>query len=247
METVRRLIVALGTLAAGLGILAAQEPARVAGHVLLLQSDRGLEGDIEKIGEQFRIRRGTSEVWLSPDKVARLCADWEDAYAFMKTRANLGDPDERLRLARWCQLNNLKEQALIEAKVALEMRPGHADSRHLVTMLTRALASLPSTFPKLPVARPGKVAVTAPGRDISSDSMALFTTRVQPILMNTCVQCHSGGRAGHFDLVRTEGGERSAAQANLASVLDQVNMDNPAQPFAHQGRQPPWQCRQRLR
>src|SRR6202011_1450721 len=56
METVRRLIVALGTLAAGLGMLTAQEPARVAGHVLLLQSDRGLEGDIEKIGEQYRIR-----------------------------------------------------------------------------------------------------------------------------------------------------------------------------------------------
>src|SRR3981081_2030581 len=124
MATANRLFMLVAFLAAA-SPLAAQDAgaARSAGSLPLLESERAREGDIEKLGDQYRIRRGTSEVWLSTDKAVRLCADWQDAYAFMKTRANLGDPEERLRLARWCQLNNLRELALIEAKVAMEMRP----------------------------------------------------------------------------------------------------------------------------
>lgn len=207
----------------------AQEGAapRSAGRVLLLQSERGLDGDIEKFGEQYRIRRGQSEVWLPADKVARLCVDWEDAYAYMKTRANLGDADERLRLARWCQLNNLRPQALVEAKAALDMRPGHAESRQLVLMLTRTVAS-PSPPVKMPVPAPAKTTTSPAARDISADSLAIFATRVQPILMNTCVTCHSAGRGGAFELIRTDGGHRSFTQANLAAVLTHVRVDNPS-------------------
>ena len=99
MKTISRLVVILTFWAAGGSSSSAQElgPPRPAGRVLLLQGDRGLEGDIERIGEQYRIRRGTSEVWLPADKALRLCPDWEDAYVFMKSRANLGDPEERLR------------------------------------------------------------------------------------------------------------------------------------------------------
>ena len=68
----------------------------------------------------------------------------------------------------------------------------------------------------------------APPIDISSDAFAAFATRVQPILMNTCVSCHSGGRGGNFQLVATDGGQRASTQANLAAVLEQVRTDNPA-------------------
>src|SRR5207253_2023000 len=146
-------------------------------------------------------RRGASEVWLPADKAGKLCADWEEAYAFMKARANLGDPDERLRLARWCQLNDLRPQALSEAKVALEMRPAHEPSRQLVALLTRNVASLPATPAPTAPALAGKNAKAPPTHDISADSFALFATRVQPIVMNTCITCHSGGRGGAFQLI----------------------------------------------
>jgi hypothetical protein len=230
MKTIYRLLALVVAAAGARGSLAAQELGlpRPAGHVLLLPGDRGLEGDIEKVGEQYRVRRGTSEVWLPADKVVRLCTDWEDAYAFLKTRANLGDPQERLRLAHWCQLNNLPDKALGEAKVALEMRPRHEETRHLVAMLSRSVTTPPSPSAKTPAADGVKMRVAPPPSDISSDSFAQFATRVQPILMNTCVSCHSGGRGGAFQLVRTEGGQRALTQANLAAVLAQVRVDRPA-------------------
>jgi hypothetical protein len=206
--------------------LAAQE-ARTDGHVLLLPSERGMEGDIEKIGDQYRVRRGASEVWLPAAKAVVLCADWDDAYTFMKKRANLGDPDERLRLSRWCQLNNLRGHALTEAKAALELRPAHEETRRLVTLLTRSAEAAASNSSKkaLPPAR--TLAVVPPKAEVSADAFAVFATRIQPILMNTCVQCHGGSRGGAFQLIHTESGQRASTQANLAAVLEQVNFVNP--------------------
>lgn len=229
MKTLKRFVLVTALAAACVSRSFAQENAAVrpTGHVLLLQSERGLEGDIERFDDQYRIRRGNSEVWLPADKAARLCADWNDAYSFMKTRANLGDPDERLRLARWCQRHNLRAQALIEAKAALEMRPGHEPTRHLVTMLTRTVASPEPSQPAKRKAKP-PIAIATAAPDVSADSLALFATRVQPILMNACVNCHSGGRGGDFQLVRGDAGQRGLTQANLAAVLAQIKAANPA-------------------
>ncbi|MCI0378354.1 MAG: hypothetical protein L0215_12165 [Gemmataceae bacterium] len=212
-----------------------------AGKVLLLHSERTMEGDILRVGEQFRIRRGQGEVWLPADKAVRLCADWNEAYMVMRTRANLGDPDERLRLARWCQMNSLREQALVEAKVALEMRPEHQETKKLVTVLERAVHSSPrpsggegtgvrgqhaaksETKPATSAAGP------TPHVDLSNESYAVFMNKVQPILMNACVNCHSGVEGGAFQLLRTaQGGQRGASMRNLAAVIGQVNLDNPS-------------------
>ena len=42
---------------------------------------------------------------------AALCGSLEEAYQFLRKRANLNDPDERLRLAEWCRQHDLREQA----------------------------------------------------------------------------------------------------------------------------------------
>src|SRR5579871_5431153 len=102
-------------------------PAR--GKVVLLPNDRVMEGDIERVGDQYRIRRPNGETWLSADVVRRLCNSLEETYAYMRTQANLKDPDERLRLAHWCMANGLRQQALDEATAAAVMRPRDADSQ----------------------------------------------------------------------------------------------------------------------
>src|SRR5437879_4764533 len=98
--SIRFFLGALTLLVPGGTLLWATDPAPAprTGHVLVLANERPLEGDIERQGDQFLIRRGGSEVWLPADKAARLCASWDEAYQFMCSRANLRDPDERLRL-----------------------------------------------------------------------------------------------------------------------------------------------------
>jgi hypothetical protein len=190
-----------------------------------MRSERALEGDIERVGGQFRIRRGSSESWIPGDQAIRLCADWDEALAYMKSRANLGDPDEHLRLARWCQLHQLDGPALNEARAALDLRPDQAATKQLVILLERRVteaAPKPATPPAVVAAGP------TPSVDLSPESMVAFKTRVQPILMNACASCHTTGYNGAFRLYRvTEGGQHTSTRRNLAAVLAQANLEHP--------------------
>ncbi|MBI3411739.1 MAG: hypothetical protein HY040_25695 [Planctomycetes bacterium] len=230
MKTKIALFLAMAALAAGVRTFAQDTPTHATGKILLLTSERIMEGDVERIGERYRIRRGTSEVWIPADKAICICADHHEAFAQMKSRANLGDADERFRLAKWCMTNNLREQALDEARYALEMRPEHAQTKNLIAILERGLkpkmsAPIPTAAPKAP-SRP---IVQAPQIDVNAETLSLFTQKIQPILMNTCANCHTDGRGGQFQLYRAgDAGHRAATQRNLAAVLAQLHMQKPA-------------------
>jgi hypothetical protein len=211
-------------------VLRAAEPgARTTGRVLILKNERVLEGDVRRVGDDYCIRRAVGEVWVPAEKVLCLCASWEEAYAQLKTQANLGDPDERLRLARWCQLHALRKEALAEVTAALQLRPNHAESRNLQNLLKRrvAAAAVPANPPR---PEPGSPANPLPPVDLNTDSLSAFTTRVQPILMNACARCHTGNRGGQFRLLRCyQGGgvNQRATQQNLAAVMAQINVHRP--------------------
>jgi hypothetical protein len=221
---------ALAVAAPAGGNLWAADPAAsppVAGKVLVLDNERTLEGDIDRIGEQYRVRRSTGETWLPAAKVLRLCATMDDAYAYLRTRANLRDPDERLRLAQWCHLNGLRQQAIDEVNAAVELRPEHAPSRKLLAHLQQtATASLPAAVTR--EAEPETAA--APPVDLNAEAMCAFSTKVQPILMNACAHCHAAGKGGAFKLMRAydeAGSGRKTVQQNLAAVLAQLNAKSP--------------------
>lgn len=205
--------------------IAAQEAAPASGKVLILTNDRVLEGEIDRVGSQFRVRRGAGEMLIAADRAKRLCADWSDALAYLRSQANLGDADERLRLARWCHQHGLKEDALIELRTALEMRPTHPETQQLAKMLGRAAAP-PSTPP--PPTAP-KTASVSSSLDLSADAVAMFNTRIQPILLNACASCHANSQSGDFQLLRPgDGSARSVAQRNLAMAVAQLKLDNPS-------------------
>jgi hypothetical protein len=65
--------------------------------------------------------------------------------------------------------------------------------------------------------------------DLTADCLGTFVTRVQPILMNTCANCHTQAHPGAFRLTRAYDGlaNRKAVQQNLAVVLGQVNFSQP--------------------
>jgi hypothetical protein len=205
------------------------EAPRTTGKVLVLDNERTLEGDIERVGAQYRIRRSVGELWVRAENTLRLCETREEAYAFLRSRANLRDPDEHLRLARWCHLQGLRRQALEEATAAVELRPNHPESHRLLRSLQRAsadTASSPATKP----AEEADLVTTSPPPELSTESLSLFVTRVQPILMNTCANCHATGRGGAFKFTRTYDlgmNNRKSTQQNLVAVLAQVNREQP--------------------
>src|SRR5947208_2979320 len=86
--------------------LFAGPPAGKKGKVLILENERVLEGDVEKIGSQYLIRRSVGETWVPGERVLAMCQSREEAYKFLRGRANLDDADEHLKLAQWCHLNS---------------------------------------------------------------------------------------------------------------------------------------------
>jgi hypothetical protein len=201
------------------------QPLRTKGTVLILHNERAISGDIERVGDGYLVRR-EGELWLPASKVKCLCASWDEALALLRSQANLDDADERLRLARWCEQNGLFTQAVDEAKYALEMRPKQSGLKQYVQYLEHAAEM--STRPPAPVVAK-KEQESAPSLDLSADALSLFVTKVQPILMNTCAQCHATPQAGHFQLTRISGigaGWQRATQANMVAAVRQINLDN---------------------
>lgn len=204
------------------------DPSPTTGHVLVLENERTLEGDIERQGSQYRVRRIVGETWVPGEEVLRLCANWQEAYEYLRGRANLRDPDERLRLARWCHLHGLRDQALAEVSAAVALQPGNLECQRLQRSLERSATVAASG----PTARPREEAESVPPLppvDLTTESMTMFAMRVQPILMNTCASCHMSNKGGAFKLTRAiDNGlvSRRATQQNLAAVLAQVNLEH---------------------
>src|SRR5262249_46344614 len=152
-----------------------------------------------------------------------------EAYAFLRLTANLNDPDERLRLARWCDSQRMKKEALEEVAAAVQLRPKHAPSRRWLQQLQQANAE---TLPPCPptVADNEAKSMAQPTAEVSAECLGQFTTRVQPILMNACASCHAGDRGGEFKLTRVNqpgAMQRRSSQKNLAAVMAQINLAKP--------------------
>src|SRR5262245_37991168 len=225
------LLCALAIGPGGLPLRAADPAAApVKGKVLLLENERILEGDVERIDDQYRVRRTVGETWVPASRVLCLCQTREEAYAHLRTRANLRDPDERLRLGQWCYLHELREQALAEVTAAAQLRPEHAPTQRLLAGLQRSAAAPPAPRPPQPVANPEPEPPPVPPVDVTQESLGQFVTRVQPILLNACVSCHASDRGGSFKLARPHGNElagRKTMQQNLAATLAQINLEQP--------------------
>jgi len=210
-------------------------PPPTSGHVLVLENGRTLQGDIEREGSQYRVRRSIGETWVSGDKVIRLCASLEDAYDFLRRQANLRDPDERMRLARWCQEHELRDQAMREVAAAVDLRPYNVEYRRLLQSMERSAAEAKESSPNHPGAGHPANRNEPPPVDLTAGAVSQFITKVQPVLMNTCAGCHGTAHPGPFQLEKVvDNGvvSRRATQHNLAHVLAQINADNvSASPF----------------
>jgi hypothetical protein len=207
-------------------VLSAQESPRPGGRVVVLDNERVLEGEVQREADQFLIRLNAGELRIPAAKVLKVCANLEEVYQFLAERANLRDAGDRLRLARWCQSHGLREQAIAEAREALQLRPGHAETKQFLAMLERSSPLVPAPVSQVLEAAPPQPAQTP--LEVSAECLALFASKVQPILMNTCASCHANEKGGSFVLQRCgDAGGRRTTQLNLTAVVKLVSFDQP--------------------
>lgn len=199
--------------------LAEQPPSEPAESVLVLANEGVLVGRVDRVPAGYRLRSERGESIFPTEKVLRVCGSRREAYFYLQGRANLRDPHERLRLARWCSNQGLLLEAKLEAEAAVALKAGHPEANALLRQLQRQLdeAGKANTLPSpavdssLPAASPPlRTPAEASGNPLEGWEKALtkpalkeFTHRIQPILLNSCGTggCHGGERpAGGFHL-----------------------------------------------
>jgi hypothetical protein len=205
-------------------------PALESGKVLVLDNEQLIEGDVTKLDDWYRVRRGGGETLIPSSRVLKLVEDRPQAYEVLRHRIDQRDADERLRLARWCAVHGLREQGLAEAEAAAKLRPNDPEALALLRGLAQ-LKELPASKQDLIEANPSQSAVAeelAAPPDFNSAAYGHFVSRVQPLLMNACASCHAGSESGKFKLIRVFdiAGDRQGSLQNLAATLAQVNRDN---------------------
>jgi hypothetical protein len=227
MKTLLSVSLGVGLLLGAAG-LRAQTPTAppVKGRVLVLENGRTVTGEIELDGDRYRIRRLTGETTVPATGVLRLCNSLDEALGFLRTRTNLLDPDERLRLADWCGHHSLREQQLAEVEAALKLRPEDTRIQRMYRGLVESKRRAEAP-PTTPTPEP-----SLPRVEVSLETLSTFANKVQPIMMNACAKCHNASRGTTFQL-RTPLGpgltDRRAIDHNLSAIAALID---PARPLS---------------
>lgn len=198
------------------------------GKALILDNGEVIEGQIERVGERYRIVKDGGETWLPASRIHAVCADLAAAYRNLSGRIAASDAEAHLRLARWCESVGLREQALAETKATLAIKPTHATAQRYQQHLQEApVIPAAATTPALPLPpAPEPIPI-----EVGAEALKRFTTMVQPLLMNACGKCHAGPNATAFKLQRVYAGDlnhRSATYWNLAAAAAHIDPANPS-------------------
>jgi hypothetical protein len=205
----------------------AAPPEPLAGRFLVLPNQRTLEGDIERVGDQYRVRRPVGETWVGVDKARRLCATSQDVYVYLRSQLKPDDLDGRVRVADWCRDHDLRAQAIAETECVLKLQKDHPQAAALLKVLKQPTTTAGTQpVPATPLPEPPPV----PNLELTAEVLNHFAIRVQPILMNTCAGCHNEARGTAFRLTRVPDGgvtNRRTLQQNVSAVLSFVSIAQP--------------------
>ena len=179
----------------------------------------------------------------------------EELYRFQAARLPSGDPDERMKLARWCLTEHLAAQAREQLLAIQQMCPDDNEVKRMLYNLN-ATAARPAVDPGFrltsgemprgdaPASLDPRVVKNAQKRfnalpeifDLPQAQAVKhaneFADFVQPVLQQSCVRCHNEKYQGEFQLVeikaRRDWGNSDIARANLDATLRLINPDDPA-------------------
>ena len=232
MNAIIRLSLCAASLTVWVAQIAAAEPppAATSGKVLLIDFNRIVEGDIARVGDRIRIRQGAGVVTIPATPTMLLLGSKNEAYQLLKSRAKADDPLDLVKLTRWCLANNMKPEAVENAEAALALQPmdrsliRFRDSVKLqVTAAPPAPVAPAVSIPNPPLPEP----VVA---DLVPESFPLFSTRVHPLLMNACANCHGANGGGKLHLTRPAAafGDNRTMLKNLAAVSPYLDREQPS-------------------
>ena len=206
--------------------------------VLVLEGGRLAEGRLEQTSAGFLVHKPGGRMLIPDDRIRFRARDRQHAWQLVRNAAGDLSPDRHVALARWCLTCELYDEARYELRAALEEEPSHRAARSMLVRLQGLLdpSSIESPVPPRSETRTADGFEKTEARSLaglSRDSAKTFVTVVQPLLLNSCgnSSCHGGETASTFRLANVRSGQsghRIFAERNLAAVMGQVTLDDPA-------------------
>lgn len=226
------------------------------GSFVVLRDGKLVEGTVTKTAGKVFVKRGVVDQPYPADQVQFIGSSRDDVYKFMLGRVKADDAPGRFKVARWCMLNGLREQALAEAREVVRLQPNNTAAAEMARTLDESLRLFPAdgSTPKPaatglpavppPAPAPGLPAVPPPATslappttvsepepDITQEAAVAFAPRVQPVLFNLCAECHARPtHAGAFRLTKGSGfdADPQVTRHNLSAAAGQVRKGDPA-------------------
>ena len=205
MHTLRILRLRLGPLLA-VGMIvcctvvaaADSEPAQ---GVLLLRNGQMIEGQITRNSDHYQVTLPYGEIRVRVVDVEFCCRTLQEGYERKRAAIQVGNVQDHLELAQWCERHGLLDLADEELVAAAAIEPNHP----MLAILKRRL-QLAREPPLQPAESQAGVAVPTADeldrmvRGMPPGAVETFAQVVQPLLMNHCTSsgCHGSQAETHF-------------------------------------------------
>jgi hypothetical protein len=228
--------------------------------VLLLSNGQVIQGNVseDKAGQNYVLRQKGGEILFPKTRVEQRFGSMARLYEYKLARLPDRDPDERMKLARWCLENKMNLEAkghlealvelnprdvqakrMLESMVATAERAGDGRDTAVRTTGVEIVESTPREFNTTAIPRARGEMAKSVGRPVIFDLPAAiafkrateFTRYIHPVLQNACASCHNETHPGDFQLI--PGRSRNdwspdVVRANMDATLRYVNRDDPA-------------------
>ena len=112
-----------------------QAQAADAPSVVLLTDGRILHGQVTQEGDDVFIKQRGGQIKKKKDQIEGLFHSLDEIYTYRKSQIPELDPDEHLKLARWCLSQKLTEAAKVEVQTVLKVSPRSAEARAMLVSL----------------------------------------------------------------------------------------------------------------
>jgi hypothetical protein len=106
--------------------------------VLALYDGKVYQGKIQVDGTGYSVVQNGGVLRFRKELVEGAFGSIEEAYRFKAARVPARDPDERLKLARWCLSHRLNAEAREQLAAVLELSPGNVQIQNMIVNIDNA-------------------------------------------------------------------------------------------------------------
>jgi len=227
--------------------------------VLLMSNGTVVRGEITEDPQAgvYRLKCRGGQVPYPKNAVKKAAGSVEELYQYQVACLPPRDPDERMKLVRWCLTEHLTAQAREQLKAVLAICPDDAEATRMAKNMDanaeaagrldpeirRTAAEMPRA--EAPAALDSRVLKDIRKRygnnalpeifdlpqAVAVSRAAEFARSVHPVLQQNCAGCHNERYQGKFQLVAIKIAKDlrnpDVARANLDATLRLINPDDP--------------------